>query len=205
MTEWTVFGPCSVSCGDGIRKRTRNYINEKRAKDAGCNMKLVEKEDCGAKCINDISCETTPWSEWQPCSTTCGKGYRTRTRKFKHRIARKVCSNIELVQREPCTGPVAVCSDNDDEEIDPNCTVTKWSEWSPCTEACGKGIKIRTRLYVNPYKSKNVCNVQLIQSIECIGDKCTTEKNEAQSNHSCMDATDKCLLAAMAIGCLFPT
>ena len=197
VTEWTVFSPCSVSCGEGIRKRTRNYINEKRAKEAGCNMKLIEKEECGAKCVNNVSCETTSWSEWQSCNATCGRGFRQRTRKFMHRLARKVCANVELVQKEPCLGlehsctglegsreicqgSLGPCSDAT-ELIESKCTVTNWSEWSPCTESCGKGIKLRTRLYTNPYKSKNVCSVQLIQSLECMGDSCPTDRNDARS------------------------
>lgn len=185
VTDWTVFSHCSVSCGEGIRKRTRNYINEIRAKEAGCNMKLIEKEDCGAKCINNVSCETTHWSDWQPCNVTCGRGVRQRSRRFVHRLARKVCTNIELTQKEPCLGAIPVCSGLDtalsEEVIEPKCTVTNWSEWSPCTESCGKGIKIRTRLYTNPYKSKNVCNVQLIESIECNGETCPTDRNDARS------------------------
>lgn len=196
VTEWTVFGPCSVACGEGIRKRTRNYKNEKRAKEAGCNMKLVEKEDCGAKCINNISCETTSWSEWSACNATCGRGYRTRTRKFMQRMARKMCNSDELIQREQCFGPH--CSDGPMNpmdaskgtcmgpycrDIEPNnerdnsgvCTVTNWSEWSPCTQTCGKGLKLRNRVYINPLISKNLCNTQLIQSMECSGDPCTNQ------------------------------
>lgn len=203
VTEWTKFSPCSVSCGEGIRKRTRNYINEKRANEASCNMKLIEKEDCGGKCINNVSCETTPWSDWQPCNVTCGRGWRKRVRKFVHRLARKMCTSIDLEQKEQCMGMYGhSCSDGQTSSIGrespynlcpggPNCpetesneekcAVTAWSEWSPCTETCGKGFKIRTRLYTNPYKSKNVCNVDLVKSVECVGDSCPTDRNDARN------------------------
>ena len=187
VTEWTVFGPCSVSCGEGIRKRTRNYMYE-RAKESNCNMKLVEKEKCGAKCINNVSCETTSWSEWSPCNVTCGKGIRTRTRKFLHRMARKLCNTNDLMQTEPCVGPLHNCADAQISQNPSSCTgpfcsdtenemcsVTNWSEWSPCIQKCGKGFKIRSRVYTNPYASKNVCNISLIQSLECIGEPCPVQ------------------------------
>lgn len=198
VTEWTVFGPCSVTCGYGTRKRTRNYMNEKRAKEVGCNIKLIETEDCGAKCVSNVSCETTAWSEWQPCNVTCGRGYRIRTRKFMHRLARKMCHNIELEQKEICTGQGANCGPNtsgtqpsgsnvcagpncqEKEIIEPHCAVTSWSEWTPCSVECGKGLKFRNRLYINAYKSKNVCNVKLIQVIECFNKVCSTQNNDPQ-------------------------
>src|SRR5699024_6483573 len=110
--------------------------------------------------------------------------------------ARKVCTNVELVQKEPCMGPVPVCSSGhlagnsaacvgpmpctEMEVIEPNCGVTNWSEWSPCSKTCGKGYKIRTRLYLNPYKSKNMCKVKLIQSIECVAEQCPMHRNDAR-------------------------
>lgn len=223
VTEWTVFSPCSVSCGEGVRKRTRNYINEKRAKEASCNTKLIEKTECGAKCINNVSCETTSWSEWSPChsnATICGKGHRQRTRKFMHRMARKVCANVELVQkescfsaehrcnhsaglelnhthtnthtngaREGCAGADTSCADGSpptNEAIEPKCAVTRWSEWSPCTQSCGKGFKLRTRLYINPYKSKNLCDVPMVQSMDCVGESCPADRNDAKSKSSAL-------------------
>ncbi len=180
MTEWTDFTPCSATCGHGIRMRTRNYIHEQKARQMGCLTKLIEKESCEVKCINDVSCATTSWSEWQECSTTCGKGFRTRTRKFMNRMARKVCNQVELVEKEICMGHVPQCQEV--EEIDPKCSVTQWSEWTPCTVSCGKGVKIRTRLFMSPRQSSSICSIDLIQKAPCVADKidCKVDMNEAK-------------------------
>ena len=31
--------------------------------------------------------------------------------------------------------------------IPARCGVTDWSNWSPCSQSCGSGIHVRTRLY----------------------------------------------------------
>ncbi|RWS26881.1 hypothetical protein B4U80_04927 [Leptotrombidium deliense] len=178
VTEWTDFKPCSVNCGSGVRIRTRNFVYEQRARLADCKVQLVDTEVCEADCVGNVSCATTSWSEWSECDATCGKGYRSRTRKFMNRMARKVCTQVELVEREMCVGPIVECPED---PIDPKCAVTPWSDWSPCTVTCGKGMKIRTRLYMSP-NAINSCNTELIQKSPCVGEKldCIVDLSEAK-------------------------
>ena len=159
--------------------RTRNYKHEHIARQMNCLTKLIEKESCEVKCVNDVSCATTSWSEWQECTSDCGKGFRTRTRKFMNRMARKVCNQVELDEKEECMGPLPQC--HEQQEIDPKCSVTQWAEWTPCTVTCGKGVKIRTRLFMSP-RQFGVCNIELIQKAPCVADKidCKVDLNEAK-------------------------
>lgn len=49
----------------------------------------------------DSICAVTPWSDWTPCSVTCGKGTRTRSRRYKNHMGRKKC-NLDMTQTEMC-------------------------------------------------------------------------------------------------------
>ncbi|XP_054160513.1 spondin-1-like isoform X4 [Oppia nitens] len=184
VTEWTEFTPCSATCGHGIRMRTRNYKHEQLARQMSCLTKLVEKESCEVKCVNDVSCDTTSWTEWGECSAVCGKGFRTRSRKFMNRMARKLCNQVELDEKDVCMGSQIQCQEP--EEIDPKCSVTQWSEWTPCTVTCGKGVKIRTRLYMSPRQSSNMCNIELIQKAPCVADKIDCKVDLSEAKETCM-------------------
>ncbi|GFY40858.1 spondin-1 [Trichonephila inaurata madagascariensis] len=50
-----------------------------------------------------IDCVVTPWSEWSPCSLTCGNGRKERRRmiKLNPENGGKACPN-KLVQRRKC-------------------------------------------------------------------------------------------------------
>lgn len=41
-------------------------------------------------------CRTTKWSEWSPCSATCGIGISMRTKTFIEHIGRKKCPHISV-------------------------------------------------------------------------------------------------------------
>lgn len=41
-------------------------------------------------------CRTTPWTEFSPCSVTCGIGISMRTRTFIDHAGRKKCPHITI-------------------------------------------------------------------------------------------------------------
>lgn len=41
-------------------------------------------------------CRTTPWTDWSPCSATCGIGISMRTRTFIEHAGRKKCPHITI-------------------------------------------------------------------------------------------------------------
>ena len=62
------------------------------------------------------------------------------------------------------------CKITDLEIPDSNCPVSPWSDWSPCSTTCGKGVQIRTRLFLVEPSKKAECmakNKELNQQREC--------------------------------------
>lgn len=53
VTDYTPWSPCSVTCGKGIRMRTRSYLMPQKAQMLGCDRQLVSKEMCVA---DQLSC-----------------------------------------------------------------------------------------------------------------------------------------------------
>ncbi|KAK6759310.1 hypothetical protein RB195_021106 [Necator americanus] len=73
---------------------------------------------------SDSHTVTSTWTEWSPCSRSCGPGTRTRQ-----------CSGVGCVGPtvEPCV-IAAVCHE-----------WSPWSAWSVCSASCGEGERKRTR------------------------------------------------------------
>jgi hypothetical protein len=109
-------------------------------------------------------------------------------------MGRKRCS-VELEESEECVGPVPICPTPPTAPTSANplqlhteadCPLAPWSEFSPCSVSCGKGVQIRTRVFIPPDDNPlpRFCDrIQLSQRKDCIGqygEVCSVSKNDAK-------------------------
>merc|ERR1712112_321304 len=134
--HWSEWGECSKTCGGGTK--TRTCTNPAPAH-GGADCEPGYGPGVTDSCNTD-SCPSGPinghWSEWGPCSKTCGGGTKTRT-----------CTNPAPAHGgadcEAGYGPGVTDSCNTD-----NCPSGPinghWSEWGECSKTCGGVTKTRT-------------------------------------------------------------
>ncbi|XP_055530253.1 spondin-1 [Wyeomyia smithii] len=165
--EWT---ECSSRCNKGKQFRRRIYKHPLKATNANCKRKLTDRRPCvGQERDCDFvpsqemdenypsegECEVTEWGPWSECSTPCGKGNKTRSRKYKKKGARKKCERLPsppvLQQTMPCSKECAgdISQPVISADINPKCRMTQWSEWGPCSVTCGLGRMMRTRMPIS--------------------------------------------------------
>uniref|UniRef100_A0A5S6Q5X9 Spondin-1 n=1 Tax=Trichuris muris TaxID=70415 RepID=A0A5S6Q5X9_TRIMR len=254
-SPWAQWTACSAKCGQGMRSRVRNYLNPMAIKQ--CSIPLTENENCtgaaGLDCniAEDPLCQTTPWSDWSPCSRSCDEGIRLRTRILYRPENQDSCNHLEMVQKESCnllscatfmrTHAAEICSElmergqcegtfpryyfdpgsktcqrftytgckgnrnnfltiehckqtcltEGDNAVDnqvnegsdfnglsdiskhadglpKDCVVSGWSDWSDCSQTCGRGMKERVRTILSPAQNGGQpCPVELVEKARC--------------------------------------
>ncbi|XP_039746457.1 spondin-1 isoform X1 [Pararge aegeria] len=188
--EWGAFSACSVTCGKGLRMRTRAYRMPEKAQMFSCERQLVSKEMCVAavpECeadsaneaepdydvapVEDVAgvCQTSEWGAWSECSVTCGIGMNTRRRHFLNQMGLKKCPLVHIEENRKCMQPP--CSEEEAlaDVSDPTCPTSDWAAWSPCSASCGRGVRFRTRLLLVPGAQQAPCSarVELMQQRAC--------------------------------------
>ncbi|XP_040567740.2 LOW QUALITY PROTEIN: SCO-spondin-like [Lepeophtheirus salmonis] len=136
FSPWSEWSECSVSCGGGYRKKSRECkasSRESRQVFRGnpCHGPLDFVEEC-----NKQRCPFwSSWGEWTSCSQSCNGGRQKRYRE---------CLNDDRSLGEDCNG------DSYEEKAcnKEACPIyNKWSDWTSCSVSCGSGglrTKIRT-------------------------------------------------------------
>jgi len=162
VSGWGAFGACSVSCGGGVRNRTRTVTNPGFNGGAACPS-LVDSEACNTQCCA-VNCTLGAWGNFGACNATCGGGYQTRTR--------------PVIQSESCGGVCDATSETQACNTHPcpeDCQVGEWSNFTECSRECGNGTQSRTRnVTQEPLHGGEECP-DLIEFQACNEDPCSVE------------------------------
>lgn len=173
-------GPCSVTCDDschphdmskcvgGVTILKREIVSQKNKYGHKC-PKLEYESKCGqVRC--PVNCGMSRWSGWTKCTKECEGGTQLRTR------------NIVIRPKnggDKCdtTGESRVCNTG---SCDRDCSYKKWTQWSPCSQACDGGSSARFRHILVPVRGNGKCagkknperfQMRSCNTHECMGDE----------------------------------
>jgi len=141
--EWGPYGEftdCSVSCGEGLKSRTREIVVEADQGGRKCIGEPVQELSCFLRPCG-IDCEWDEWGDWSTCSLTCGGGEQTRSR---------VILRPEAFGGVPCVGPPeeARACNEDACPVPVDCVWSEYGNWTQCSKSCGGGTQLQTRTIV---------------------------------------------------------
>lgn len=94
-SQWSKFGSCSVTCGTGVKVRSRSVTVLSQYGGKECNGASSVAETCEMEDCPDVHvCSWSVWGEWSPCTATCGRGQRHRVR------------TLDVIHVKECEGAV---------------------------------------------------------------------------------------------------
>ncbi|TSK16113.1 Brain-specific angiogenesis inhibitor 1 [Bagarius yarrelli] len=166
--EWSPWSVCSATCGEGWQSRTRFCVSASYS--TQCSGPLREQRPCNntAVCPAALIAVHGAWDEWSPwslCSSTCGRGYRDRTRTCKPpQFGGDECVGPEK-QTKFCN--IAVCP------VDG--VWNEWSSWSTCSVSCSNGTMQRTRECNGPSYGGSECQGEWLQMRDCFLRECPVD------------------------------
>nr|XP_012150416.1 PREDICTED: spondin-1-like isoform X6 [Megachile rotundata] len=203
LENWSSWSSCTTTCGPGHKTRSRNFREKKHRKicKAGmdrsdfqqtidCENEPCPDEDADEKCPED---RYTQWSDWSPCSSSCGPGVQLRSRLVIRSWGSVGDNNENLnideckLQQTACVANIPTCdfTKKDAEQSlefkgiqtdsqvmespemeDIDCQVSEWSNWSKCIGCTGYTVTTREILVPPKGNGKN-CPKKLRRKKKC--------------------------------------
>uniref|UniRef100_A0A7M5VC71 Hemicentin-1 n=1 Tax=Clytia hemisphaerica TaxID=252671 RepID=A0A7M5VC71_9CNID len=184
-THWSEWTHCSVSCGYGIRGRSRNCTNP-RPSGFGKPCVLigphVETSQCSEKPC-PIDAQWGSWAQWTVCEPNCNKGYHTRTRTCNNPVAAnggKDCPDKAKngIEKQQCVENILPCP------VDGG--FGQWNSWSKCSATCGRGLTERNRVCnkPEPRNGGKSCVGAQHEVKECLDKPCVQIMNSTLSGNN---------------------
>uniref|UniRef100_A0A4W5JW81 Semaphorin-5A n=1 Tax=Hucho hucho TaxID=62062 RepID=A0A4W5JW81_9TELE len=161
-TPWTLWAPCSTSCGIGFQVRQRSCSNPTpRHGGRVCVGQNREERYCNEHLPCPPHVYWSAWSAWERCTVPCGGGIQSRRRTCENGNECPGCAQeYQECNVTPC--PVHTwtlfsttqCLPQHPSPALSSCVVdgswSCWSGWSKCSVTCGGGHYMRTRTCNNP-------------------------------------------------------
>lgn len=135
VSQWTVWSDCSKTCQEGVKIRTREITKPPLNGNNSTCPELIEKTSCNKDLECPNSCELGKWSDWSPCTVTCGSGTTVRNREIKGNNCTESATESKNCNLNACGDNSASCT----------AVMSVWSQWSACSEKCDQGLIRRYR------------------------------------------------------------
>uniref|UniRef100_A0A8C2Q1Y0 Adhesion G protein-coupled receptor B1 n=1 Tax=Cyprinus carpio TaxID=7962 RepID=A0A8C2Q1Y0_CYPCA len=181
--EWSAWSACSTTCGEGWQSRTRLCVSVPYS--TQCSGPLREQRPCNNTIVCPVHGSWDEWTPWSLCSSTCGRGYRDRTRSCKQpQFGGNPCDGPEKQTKfcniAVCPGDLWVFKYRLSFFCQPNVALldgvwNEWSSWSSCSSSCSNGTMQRTRECNGPSYGGLECQGEWRQTRDCFLQECPVD------------------------------
>ncbi|CAF0865986.1 unnamed protein product [Rotaria sordida] len=180
VSEWSSWSHCSVTCGTGMRTRSRTMLKGRDNPQCQSEYQLMEKETCqGMK----PSCEQGRLTDMIEKKRICMQPIEIGTcthleRRFYFNLDMSKCLEFDysgcgandnnFLTRDTCEDTCDILLRGRTEDgKDTRCMTLPWSEWSACSSVCGRGTQVRFRAYKVKFLAMGFCSEPLEEFRDC--------------------------------------
>jgi hypothetical protein len=165
LSDWTAWGTCSKTCGNGTSTSTREIVRNATHGGAACSLEVLKSSHCEDE-VCDQDCLMGNWTNaTSGCPVTCGFGMMKRTR---------------IIEQHPIhTGKACGASEGvvecNTQECPVNCNIGDWGDYLHCSHSCGGGAQIRTRTIRNDAHYGGQECPGTLESLPCNDEPCAID------------------------------